>query len=108
MKRFAFILLAALAVVAVIGWDSDSSTRCRFCGNSSYGHGCPYSPSGRHQHRGVTEACEYCGNSSYGFACSYSPVRTHKHGSDGAKCIWCGSSSYGHGCPYSPDSKHEH
>lgn len=106
MKRFALIFLAALAVVAVIGWVS--STRCRFCGSSSYGSACPYAPYGKHQHRGVAEACEYCGSSSYGSACPYSPGGRHKHGGDGSKCVWCGSGSYGSGCPYSPGGKHEH
>ncbi|MBP5544033.1 MAG: hypothetical protein ILM98_08155 [Kiritimatiellae bacterium] len=105
MKRivqFCVILLAAIVFTA-----GDAVTKCRFCGSGSYGSGCPYSPYGKHQHRGVGAMCEFCGSSSYGSGCPYSPYGKHKHGGDGAKCVWCGSSSYGSGCPYSPASRHE-
>jgi DNA invertase Pin-like site-specific DNA recombinase len=49
---------------------------------------------------------EFCGSTSYGRGCSYSPSRTHRHGG-GGRCRWCGSSSMGRGCSYSPTGAHE-
>ncbi|WP_407446487.1 hypothetical protein [Fibrobacter sp.] len=54
-------------------------SRCRFCGSSSHGSGCSYSPTGRHVHNADSSRCVYCGSSSYGSGCSYSPNGNHEH-----------------------------
>jgi hypothetical protein len=100
-------MVVAVVAAAVLTMGAAHGTHCRFCGSASYGSGCPYSATGRHQHRGVGDACEFCGSSSYGSGCPYSTTGRHKHGGDGARCIWCGSSSYGSGCPYSATGRHE-
>lgn len=51
--------------------------------------------------------CKWCGSSSYGSGCPYSPDAKHKHTSNAKKCRWCGSKSHASGCPYSPNKKHE-
>lgn len=93
MKRIA--IFCAVVVAAALTMGNATGTKCRFCGSSSYGSGCPYSPYGKHQHRGVGAACEFCGSTSYGSGCPYSPGVRHKHGGDGTKCVWCGSGSCG-------------
>ena len=79
---------------------------CRFCGSSSFGSGCSYSPTKVHEHLSDSDRCDFCGSKSYGSGCSYSPSGRHRHG-HGEKCLWCGSSSYGSGCSYSPRKIHE-
>lgn len=64
MKRIA--IFCTVVVAAALTMGNATGTKCRFCGSSSYGSGCPYSPGGR-----------------------------HKHGGDGTKCVWCGSGSCG-------------
>ena len=86
-------------------------TRCRHCGSSVHGRGCPYGPGGMHEHRADEDHCEWCGSSQYGYGCPYGPSPdgisgVHRHGI-GNKCIWCGSTMTGYGCPYSPTRKHE-
>ena len=55
----------------------------------------------------MSSQCRYCGSTSYGFGCPHSPTKKHRHGIGANKCIWCGSSSTGFGCPHSPTKKHE-
>lgn len=81
-------------------------TRCRHCGSSMTGHGCPYGPNGLHEHRADEDHCDWCGSSMYGHGCPYGPGGIHRHGI-GSKCIWCGSTMTGMGCPYSPTKRHE-
>ena len=106
MKRIAFF--GAVIVAAVLVMGGAAGTKCRFCGSTSYGSGCPYSATGKHQHRGVAAHCDFCGSTSYGSGCPYSPWGKHRHGGEGARCVWCGSTSYGSGCPYSSTHRHEH
>lgn len=82
------------------------NSRCRYCNSSSFGPGCPSSPTRVHDHSGDAAKCEFCGSSSYGPGCPHSPSKRHRHG-PGAKCRWCGSSSHGPGCPHSPGRVHE-
>ena len=88
-------------------WRKSMSTKCRYCGSTSYGSGCYHSPTGKHEHRDDEKHCEYCGSSSYGSGCYHSPTKKHRHGPGGNKCIWCGSTSNGSGCIHSPTGKHE-
>lgn len=83
------------------------STRCRYCNSTSYGSGCPHSPTHKHEHRDDEKHCEWCGSSSYGSCCPHSPTGKHRHGEGANKCIWCGSTSSGAGCPHSPTGRHE-
>ena len=83
------------------------STKCRYCGSTSYGSGCIHSPTRKHEHRDDEKHCEWCGSSSYGSGCIHAPTRKHRHGPGGNKCIWCGSTSNGSGCIHSPTGKHE-
>lgn len=84
-----------------------SSSKCRYCGSSSYGRSCGNSPNGVHEHIEDSKHCEFCGSTSYGHSCSYSPSGNHRHGSDGEHCRWCGSTSTGRSCSYSPSRAHE-
>ena len=54
------------------------SSQCRYCGSTSYGFGCPHSPTKKHEHRDDEKHCEYCGSSSYGFGCPHSPTKKHE------------------------------
>ena len=36
------------------------STKCKYCGSTSYGSGCYHSPTGKHEHRDDEKHCEYC------------------------------------------------
>jgi hypothetical protein len=49
--------------------------------------------------------CIYCGSTTYGVGCAYSPHKKHVHADDPKRCIYCGSTSFGVGCPYNPFSK---
>lgn len=53
-----------------------------------------------------TSKCMYCGSTSYGAGCPYSPHKKHVHTADSSKCVYCGSVSVGTGCPYNPFSKY--
>lgn len=83
------------------------STKCRYCGSTSYGSTCIHSPTRKHEHRDDEKHCEWCGSTSYGSTCIHSPTRKHRHGPGANKCIWCGSTSNGSGCIHSPTGKHE-
>jgi len=54
------------------------ATKCRYCGSSSYGVGCPHSPTKRHEHVNDETACEFCGSRSYGTGCPHSPTKRHE------------------------------
>ena len=43
-------------------------TQCRYCNSSSFGSGCPHSPTKKHEHNGDEKKCEFCNSSSYGSA----------------------------------------
>ena len=47
-------------------------------------------------------SCIYCGSSTYGKPCLYSPTDTHVHMDEPGKCIYCGSPYQGSGCMYNP------
>ena len=49
-------------------------------------------------------SCIYCGSSTYGKPCLYSPTDTHVHMDEPGKCIYCGSPYQGTGCLYNPYS----
>jgi len=49
--------------------------------------------------------CIYCGSTSHGKPCLFSPTNTHVHMGDSEKCIYCGSKYMGSGCMYNPYSK---
>lgn len=49
--------------------------------------------------------CMYCGNESYGTGCPYSPHKYHVHVDDSKRCIYCSSTLFGTGCPYNPFNK---
>ena len=87
--------------------EKHMSTKCRYCGSTSYGSGCIHSPTRKLEHRDDEKHCEWCGSSSYGSGCIHSPTRKHRHGPGANKCIWCGSTSNGSGCIHSPTGKHE-
>lgn len=55
-----------------------------------------------------TSKCSFCGSTSWGKNCKYSPYKqTHFHGDAKNKCVWCGSTQmYGKGCKYSPSGYH--
>lgn len=106
MNRIILLSAIVMTVLVAVAGGVDV-TKCRFCGSSSYGSGCPHSPYGKHQHRGIGAKCEFCGSGSYGNGCPHSQYGKHKHGGDGEKCVWCGGRSYGNGCPHSPTGKHE-
>ena len=95
-------LLAAQAQAATAGMG-----KCKYCGSSSYGSGCPHSQYKKHEHIADEKKCEFCGSTSYGSGCHHSPTKKHRHGHGANKCIWCGSTSSGSGCSYSPTGKHE-
>lgn len=50
-------------------------------------------------------SCIYCGSSSYGKPCLYSPTDTHVHMDEPGKCIYCGSTYQGSGCMFNPYGK---
>lgn len=52
--------------------------------------------------------CSFCGSTSWGRNCKYSPYNnTHYHGDVINRCVWCGSKQlYGKGCKYSPSGYH--
>ena len=56
------------------------STKCRYCGSTSYGSTCIHSPTRKHEHRDDEKHCEWCGSSAYGSTCIHSPTRKHRHG----------------------------
>lgn len=63
----------------ILGTDKDS--KCMYCGQQSYGIGCPYAPSRVHVHVDDPKRCIYCGHTGYGIGCPYNPTsRTHIHG----------------------------
>jgi len=97
--------------VTTVKKEKKMSTKCRHCGSTSYGVGCPHSPlpNKKHEHRDDEKHCEWCGSSSYGVGCPHSPLpnKKHRHGPGAKKCIWCGSTSNGVGCPHSPTGRHE-
>jgi len=47
-------------------------------------------------------SCIYCGSSSYGKPCLFSPTETHVHMDEPGKCIYCGSPYIGTGCIWNP------
>lgn len=47
-------------------------------------------------------SCIYCGSSTYGRPCLYSPTNTHVHMDEPGKCIYCGSPYRGSGCLFNP------
>lgn len=49
--------------------------------------------------------CIYCGSTSHGRPCLFSPTNTHVHMGDPEKCIYCGSKYLGSGCMFNPYSK---
>lgn len=49
--------------------------------------------------------CIYCGSSSYGRPCIFSPTNTHVHMDEPGKCIYCGSTYQGGGCIFNPYGK---
>lgn len=53
-------------------------SKCRYCNSSSYGSGCPNSPTKKHEHNGDEEKCEYCSSRSYGSGCPNSPIKKHE------------------------------
>ena len=53
----------------------------------------------------MNSKCIYCGSTSYGRPCLYSPTKTHVHFDAPDKCIFCGSKVIGTGCPYNPYGK---
>jgi len=87
--------------------ENEMATKCRYCSSSSYGSGCPHSPTKKHEHTDDEKKCEFCGSSSYGSGCPHSPTKKHRHGHGQNKCVWCGSTSNGSGCPHSPTKRHE-
>ena len=100
-KTIGFALLIAATCAAIAA----ATTKCRYCGYTSYGS-CSNSPNGKHEHVDTSERCEFCGYTSYG-NCSYSPSGKHRHGHGDGKCIWCGYKTTGGNCSYSPHGKHE-
>ena len=55
----------------------------------------------------MSTKCRYCGSTSYGSTCIHSPTRKHEHRDDEKHCEWCGSTANGSGCIHSPTGKHE-
>jgi hypothetical protein len=49
--------------------------------------------------------CVYCGSTSYGKTCLFSPNKVHVHTGDPTSCMYCGSKSVGSGCYFNPYSK---
>lgn len=49
--------------------------------------------------------CIYCGSSTYGRPCIFSPTNTHVHMDEPGKCIYCGSTYQGSGCTFNPYGK---
>lgn len=63
--------------------DEQFSSKCMYCGSTSYGSGCIYSAHGRHIHVDEPGRCAYCGSLSYGSGCIYNPFNNmHVHGAD--------------------------
>ncbi len=87
------------------------STRCIYCGSTSFGKGCVNSPDKVHKHSTDSSICMYCGMPSYGSGCRYAPKGKHMHGhckpNEIGKCRYCGSPAYG-SCGMSPTGYHEH
>ena len=50
-------------------------------------------------------SCIYCGSSTYGRPCLFSPTDTHVHMDEPGKCIYCGSPYIGGGCLFNPYGK---
>jgi hypothetical protein len=46
--------------------------------------------------------CMFCGQETYGKGCPYSSHRFHVHADDSRRCIYCGATGFGNGCPYNP------
>lgn len=82
-------------------------SKCKYCGDTHYGVGCPHSPTKKHEHIDDEKKCVYCGGTHYGVGCIHSPTKKHKHGSGANKCIWCGGTQNGIGCIHSPTKVHE-
>lgn len=57
---------------------------------------------------GKDSKCIYCGSTSYGPSCLYSPNKLHVHMDDPSRCVYCGSSAFGPSCVYSPKKFHIH
>jgi len=49
--------------------------------------------------------CVFCQSSSFGPGCPFSPSGIHFHASDPKKCCFCGSVASGPGCPFNPNSR---
>jgi hypothetical protein len=49
--------------------------------------------------------CIYCGSTSYGTTCLFSPNKVHVHTGDPTTCMYCGSKSVGSGCLFNPYGK---
>jgi len=52
----------------------------------------------------LTSRCMYCGSSSYGKGCRFGPKGTHFHADDTTKCSYCSSRDFGKGCRMNPFS----
>lgn len=52
--------------------------------------------------------CKYCGSTSFGSSCAYSPNGMHKHETGIGKCVYCGHNPHGQGCAFSPSGRHMH
>ena len=52
----------------------------------------------------MSSKCIYCGSTSYGYGCPYSPDKVHVHLTPD-ECIYCGSKEHGYGCPYNPNGQ---
>mgnify|MGYP000886465373 CR=1 FL=1 len=51
--------------------------------------------------------CRHCGTSGYGKGCPWGPNKIHVHGPDGKHCVYCGGKQlFGPNCPFSPDGNH--
>jgi len=49
--------------------------------------------------------CVYCGSTSYGRTCLFSPNKVHVHTGDPTSCMYCSSKSVGSGCLFNPYGK---
>ena len=51
------------------------ATKCKYCPSTSYGNGCPHSPTKKHEHIDDEKHCEFCSSTSYGNGCPHSPIK---------------------------------
>lgn len=49
--------------------------------------------------------CIYCNQTTYGPGCPFSPSKIHIHADDPKRCIYCGQKTHGPGCPFNPTGK---